>query len=489
MGSNRGFMTYERLTPKDRPAIERLRDWEEFRDMLPEKDLRLQGARCMDCGVPFCHTGAVLGPMPAGCPLHNLVPEWNDMVYRGLWKEAADALLKTNPFPEFTARVCPALCEGSCTLGMNREPVAIKSIEHAIIERAYAEGWITPHPPKTRTGKKVAVVGSGPSGMACAWRLNRLGHTVTIFEREDRPGGLLMYGIPNMKLDKGVVMRRIELMEKEGIEFVTGVAIGKDKPVADLKKEFDAVVLCCGATKPRDLPIEGRELSGIYYAVDFLTGATKMLLAGLDPGDAAITARDKNVVMIGGGDTGTDCVATSIRMGCKNATQLEILSQPPKSRAENNPWPEYPKVLKTDYGQIEAATIYGNDPRSYLISAKRFIGDESGQVKQIQAVKIEWELTNGRFAPVEVPNSETIIDADLVILAMGFLGPEDTVPGQLDLKRDARSNVQADETDYATSIPGVFAAGDVRRGQSLVVWAMDEGINAADSCDRYLQKK
>lgn len=485
MGNKCGFLLYERALPEERPIEERIRDWREFRGVMPQEAMRLQGARCMDCGVPFCHTGGLLGTQFAGCPVQNLIPEWNDMVYRGLWREAAAVLLKTNPFPEFTGRVCPAPCEGSCTVGMNRSPVAIKCIEAAIIERAFAEGWMRPEIPAKRTGKSVVVVGSGPSGLAAAWKLNRLGHRVVVMERSDRPGGLLMYGIPNMKLDKTVVMRRVELMEAEGVEFVTGLEVGKQKPARDLLDEFQALVLCCGSTKPRDLPVEGRDLRGIHFAVEYLTGATARLLAGGDPADAAITARGKNVVVIGGGDTGTDCVATALRQGCKSVTQLEIMPRPPEVRAETNPWPEYPSVLKTDYGQAEAAAIFGADPRRYLVSTKRFVG-EGGEVRAVETTQVVWQRRDGRMMPVETPGTEKTFEAELVLLAMGYTGCEDPVPEQLGLRRDPRGSIVAAETDYAAGVPGVFAAGDARRGQSLVAWAIQEGLGAACSCDRYL---
>jgi glutamate synthase (NADPH) small chain len=489
MAKPTGFMEYDRELPGDLPAEERILHWKEFHRPFPEEKLRTQGARCMDCGIPFCHTGKLLNGMAAGCPINNLIPEWNDLIYRGLWRQALERLLKTNNFPEFTGRVCPAPCEGSCTLGMNEEPVTIKNIEYTIIERGYAEGWITPEPPAVRTGKKVAVIGSGPAGLACADLLNRAGHFVTVFERADRVGGLLMYGIPNMKLDKGIVQRRIDLMAAEGIEFVTRTEVGKNYPAENLLKEFDAVALCGGATKPRDLPVEGRELKGIHFAVDFLHANTRNLLGGSpeDTNPVMVSARYKDVVVIGGGDTGTDCVGTSLRHGCRSVVQFEILDRPPAARQSDNPWPEWPKVFKVDYGQEEAASIFGDDPRSFDIQTKRFVGDEKGHVKEIHTIQVEWAPgANGRMAPREIPGTEKVWPAQVVLLAMGFLGPEDQLLGQLGVERDERSNVRAAYGKFATSIPGVYTAGDMRRGQSLVVWAINEGRGAAREIDRYL---
>lgn len=489
MGKPTGFMEYQRELPGDLPPQERILHWKEFHRPFPEEKLRTQGARCMDCGIPFCHTGKLLNGMASGCPINNLIPEWNDLVYRGLWQQALERLFKTNNFPEFTGRVCPAPCEGSCTLGINDPPVTIKNIELAIIEKGYEEGWITPQPPAVRTGKQVAVVGSGPSGLACADLLNRAGHSVTVFERADRIGGLLMYGIPNMKLDKQVVQRRIDLMAAEGVRFVTRTEVGKDYPADQLLSEFDAVALCGGATKPRDLPIEGRELKGIHFAMEFLHANTRNLLGGSLADDATVTisARGRDVIVIGGGDTGTDCVGTSLRHGCSSLTQFEILDRPPLERQPDNPWPEWPRVYKVDYGQEEAMAVYGQDPRIYNIVTKRFVGDENGRVKELHTVQVEWVAgANGRPAPREIPGTEKVWPAQLVLLAMGFLGPEDQLLGQLNVERDERSNVRAEPGRYATSIPGVFSAGDMRRGQSLVVWAIHEGRGAAREIDRYL---
>jgi len=487
MGKPTGFIEYLRELPLDRSAIERIGDWNEFHFHMEEAKLRDQAARCMDCGIPFCHTGTLLSGMASGCPIHNLIPEWNDLVYRGLWKEALDRLHKTNNFPDFTGRVCPAPCEGSCVLGINAPPVTIKNLECAIIDRGWDEGWVVPEPPEVRTGKKVAVVGSGPAGLCAAAQLNKAGHSVTVFEREDRVGGLLMYGIPNMKLDKEkVVLPRVEQMEAEGVKFVTNTEVGANYPAKKLLQEFDAVVLCTGATKPRDLPIEGRNLKGIHFAMDFLTANTRSLLDQHKNGNF-ISAEGKDAMVIGGGDTGTDCVGTAMRHGCKSLVQLEILPRPPMERAKDNPWPEWPKVYRLDYGQEEAAAKFGADPRTYLTTAKKFLGDEDGQVKEVLTVQIQWERNEkGQFVPKEVPGTEQFLPAQLVLLAMGFLGPEQPLLEALGVERDARTNIQAEFEKYSTSLKGVFAAGDCRRGQSLVVWAFNEGRGAARECDRYL---
>lgn len=487
MGKPTGFIEYLRELPLDRSALERIRDWKEFHHHMEEKKLREQGARCMDCGIPFCHTGTLISGMASGCPIHNLIPEWNDLVYRGLWKEALERLHKTNNFPDFTGRVCPAPCEGSCVLGINSPPVTIKNLECAIIDRGWEQGWVIPEPPQVRTGKKVAVIGSGPAGLCAAAQLNKAGHTVTVFERADRVGGLLMYGIPNMKLDKEkVVLPRIQHMEAEGVKFMTNTEVGVNFPVAKLLKEFDASVLCTGATKARDLPIEGRNLKGIHFAMDFLTHNTRSLLDQHKNGNF-ISAEGKDVMVIGGGDTGTDCVGTSMRHGCKSLVQLEILPQPPMDRAKDNPWPEWPKVYRLDYGQEEAAAKFGADPRVYLTTAKKFIGDDNGWVKEVLTVQIQWERNDkGQFVPKEVTGTEQVRPVQLVLLAMGFLGPEQPLLESLGVERDPRSNVKADYEKYSTSLKGVFAAGDCRRGQSLVVWAFNEGRGAARECDRYL---
>jgi glutamate synthase (NADPH/NADH) small chain len=487
MGKPTGFMEYLREVAQEVTPADRIRNWDEFHLPMPEDNLRTQGARCMDCGTPFCHTGMTISGMASGCPVNNLIPEWNDLVYRGLWEEALERLHKTNNFPEFTGRVCPAPCEGSCVLGITSPPVTIKNIEYSIAEKGWESGWITPNPPQQRTGKKVAVIGSGPAGLAAAAQLNTAGHWVTVYERADRPGGLLMYGIPNMKLDKQqVVQRRLDVLEAEGVTFVCNTEVGKDISAENLLKEFDSVVLCTGSTRPRDLPIEGRELKGIHFAMEFLSANTQAVLDGT-PGDNYISAAGKDVVIIGGGDTGTDCVGTSIRHGCASVTQVEIMPQPPETRSAANPWPEWPKVYKMDYGQEEAAAMFGDDPRAYLTTATKFEGDDEGNVKAVHTVQIQWgKDENGRFVPQNVPGTEKVIPAQLVLLAMGFLGPEQPLVDALGLEKDGRSNVKAEHEQYTTSIPGVFAAGDCRRGQSLVVWAINEGRGAARECDRYL---
>ncbi len=487
MGKPTGFIEYQREVSSELLPIDRIHNWDEFHLALPDQNLRDQGARCMDCGTPFCHTGTLIGGMASGCPINNLIPEWNDLVYRGLWREALDRLHKTNNFPEFTGRVCPAPCEGSCVLSIHNPAVTIKNIEHSIIDKGWAEGWIVPEPPTKRTGKKVAVVGSGPAGLCVAAQLNKAGHWVTVLERADRPGGLLMYGIPNMKLEKEqVVLRRLKLLEAEGVTFQCNMEVGKNLSAADLRKDFDAVVLCTGATKPRDLPIEGRELQGIHFAMDFLTANTQAVLDNA-PNSQYISAAGQDVVIIGGGDTGTDCVGTSIRHGCKSVTQLEIMPSPPLTRAANNPWPEWPKVYKMDYGQEEAAAKFGSDPRAYLTTATKFEGDDQGNVTGIHIVQVQWEKNEqGQFVLKHLAGTERVLPAQRVLLAMGFLGPEQPLLDELGVERDARSNIKAEYDKYTTSIPGVFAAGDCRRGQSLVVWAFNEGRGAARECDLYL---
>ncbi len=487
MGKPTGFIEYLREVASEISPTDRIHNWDEFHLPLEEDKLRNQGARCMDCGTPFCHTGTIISGMASGCPINNLIPEWNDLVYRGLWQEALERLHKTNNFPEFTGRVCPAPCEGSCVLGINNPPVTIKNIEHTIIDKGWEEGWVVPEPPSRRTGKKVAVIGSGPAGLCAAAQLNKAGHWVTVFERADRPGGLLMYGIPNMKLDKeDVLLRRLKVLEQEGVTFTCNTEVGKDLPGETLLKDYDSVVLCTGATRPRDLPIEGRSLQGIHFAMDFLTANTQSVLDQRHTNNF-ISAQDKDIVIIGGGDTGTDCVGTSIRHGCRSLVQLEILPKPPSERAANNPWPEWPKVYRMDYGQEEAAAIFGDDPRGYLTTSTQFEGDENGHVKAVHTVQVQWHRNEqGQFIPQQIPGTEQVLPAQLVLLAMGFLGPEQPLLDALGVERDGRSNVKANHGEYATSIPGVFAAGDCRRGQSLVVWAFNEGRGAARACDLYL---
>lgn len=487
MGKSTGFMEYDSALQADRSPQERIQDWNEIHCPMPEEGLQVQASRCMECGIPFCHTGMMMNGLVSGCPLHNLMPEFNDLVYRGLWQEALSRLLKTNNFPEFTGRVCPAPCEGACTAGLVVDPVTIKNIECSIVDKGFEQGWIVPQPPEVRTGKKVAVVGSGPSGLACAAQLNRAGHLVTVFERAERVGGLLMYGIPNMKLDKQVVERRVQAMKEEGILFRTGTEVGVNYPAGKLLEAFDATVLCGGATVPRNLVVSGRELTGIHFAMDFLKLSTKSLLdSDLKDGNY-ISAAGKDVLVIGGGDTGTDCVGTALRHGCRSVQQLEIMPQLPLLRSAENPWPQFPRVHKVDYGQEEAAQQFGNDPRIYSITTKRFVGDDQGRLKEVHTISVDWQRNDrGQLCPTEIAGTEKVWPADLVLLAMGFLGPEDTLLNQLTIERDNRSNVKADDSKFATSVPGVFAAGDMRRGQSLVVWAIHEGRSAARECDKFL---
>jgi len=479
MGKPTGFKEFERKTEPYRDSTVRLGDFAEIYTEHNEELLKTQGARCMDCGVPFCQSDT-------GCPIDNLIPEWNDLVYHGRWRDAIDRLHKTNNFPEFTGRVCPAPCEGACVLGIIEPAVAIKNIECAIVDRAFAEGWIKAEIPEQRTGKKVAVVGSGPAGLAAAAQLNKVGHLVTVYERADRIGGLLMYGIPNMKLDKHYVDRRVELLRDEGVEFVTNADVGRNVDIKDLMQDNDALLLATGATSPRDLPIPGREARGVHFAMEFLSANTKSLLdSKLDDGNY-ISAKDKHVIVIGGGDTGTDCIGTSLRHGCKSVVNFELLPKPPIERAPDNPWPTCPHIFRVDYGHQEATARQGQDPRTYCVLSKEFLQDASGTLTGVITVEVSWSNENGQWKMEEVPGSEKEWQADLVLLAMGFLGPEHYVSDALAIEYDARSNYQAEYGRYATSVPGVYAAGDCRRGQSLVVWGINEGREAAREIDRFL---
>ncbi len=487
MGKPTGFKEFERTLPEDRDPTLRILDWNEFHDHLPVDQLQEQGARCMDCGVPFCHTGGIMANMASGCPINNLIPEWNDLVYRDRWRDALNRLHKTNNFPEFTGRVCPAPCEGACVLGITDPPVTIKSIEQSIIDRGFKEGWVTASPPSKRTGKSVAIVGSGPAGLAAAAQLNQAGHNVTVYERSDRIGGLLMYGIPNMKLEKWIVQRRVDLMAEEGVQFVTNTEIGKDLPATQLMEEFDATILCVGATKPRDLPVPGRDLNGVHFAMEFLHGNTKSLLDSDHKDANYINAKGKNVIVIGGGDTGTDCLGTAMRHGCNSLINFEIVNEPPDERAANNPWPQWPRIFRVDYGHAEAAAKFGKDPRLFQIETTEFIGDDDGNLKALKACEVDWSKPTPDGPPFSrVPGTEQTFEVDLVFLAMGFLGPEQIIAEQLGVSTDSRSNFQAEYGKYATNIDGVFASGDCRRGQSLIVWAINEGREAARECDRYL---
>ena len=489
MGKSTGFMEYQRVNNPGIEPLERIKNYREFHTPISDEDRQKQGARCMNCGVPFCQYGKPICGMVAGCPLNNLCPDWNDLVFKGFWDEALERLMLTNAFPEFTSRVCPALCEKACVCGLNDEPVTTKENEYSIIEHGYASGTMKAHVPAHRTGKKVAVIGSGPSGLSTAYWLNIRGHEVTVYEKQDRPGGLLMYGIPNMKLEKSVILRRIKILEEEGIVFKCNVDIGVDVTYEELKSQYDAIVLCCGAGNPRDIKAEGREAKGIYFAVDFLRATTKSLLASNMADTKYISAKYKDVIIIGGGDTGNDCVGTCMRHGCKSVTQLEMMPAPPVERAANNPWPEWPKVLKTDYGQEEAAAVFGHDPRVYCTTVKRFISDERGKLSAVETVKLQSvkDETTGRFNMVPVEGTEETLPCQLVLIAAGFLGPQKYVVDAFGVETNARSNVETGSS-HATSVEGVFAAGDMRRGQSLVVWGLREGRDVASEVDEYLMK-
>lgn len=487
MGKTGGFLDFERKTSQALEPTIRIKNYNEFHIPLSKDEQRKQGARCMDCGVPFCQNGQMIAGMASGCPLHNLIPEWNDLVYQDNYKVALQRLLKTNVFPEFTCRVCPALCEKACTCSLNGDAVSVKENERAIIEFGYTNHLIKAQKDIARTNKKIAIIGSGPSGLACADKLNKRGHNVTVFERNDRVGGLLMYGIPNMKLEKHIIDRRINIMKEEGVEFIVNQNITKEEQANTLLKEYDAVVLACGASNPRDIKVAGREASGIYFAVDFLKSTTKALLDNELSKDF-INAKNKNVLVIGGGDTGNDCVGTSIRHGCKSVLQLEMLPQPPIKRADDNPWPEWPKVLKTDYGQEESIAVFKKDPRIYQTTVKQFIKNDKNEVIKAELVKLEfiYNENTGRLDMREIAGSEYLVDCDMVLIAAGFLGAQANVAKAFNVKLDARTNIIADEINHKTNIDKVFATGDVRRGQSLVVWAMKEGMDTARAIDEYL---
>ena len=486
MGKPTGFLEYERKNNQAVEPLERIKNFNEFHTPMREKDRREQAARCMNCGVPFCQSGMMIGGMASGCPLNTLMPAWNDLLSQGNYKKALQMLRQTNNFPEFTSRVCPALCEAACTCGLNDTPVTCKANENAIIEYGYANDLMGAQPPKNRTGKKVAVIGSGPSGLAAADQLNRRGHSVTVYERNDHIGGLLMYGIPNMKLEKWVIDRKQKVMEEEGVKFVVNADVGKDVKAADLMKEYDSVILACGASNPRDIKAKGREAEGIYFAVDFLTRSTKHVLTGKKEG--WVDTKGKHVIVIGGGDTGNDCVGTAVRQGAKSVTQLEMMPKLPDERAASNPWPEWPRVCKTDYGQEEAIAVFGHDPRIYQTTVKEFIADKNGKLKKVKLVKLEAKKDpkTGRMNMTEIAGSEFEMPADVVLIAAGFLGAQEYVAKAFGVKLNARTNVETAPGEFKTSVDKVFTAGDMHRGQSLVVWGINEGRHVAKEVDKFL---
>ena len=485
MGNPMDFLTVPRVDAPERDPDKRLADYQEFQIVSPDELARTQAGRCMNCGIPFCHSGRTLSGTTAGCPIHNLIPDFNDLVFRGKWREAWALLSSTNNLPEVTGRVCPAPCEGSCTVGLDGSPVAIKSLEQAIADRAFAQGWVTPKMPTARSGFSVAVVGSGPAGLSCAEELNALGHSVIVYEKSDRPGGLLMYGIPAMKLDKTLLQRRVSVLEAAGVKFILGVEVGQQVSVQELLAQHDALVLAAGAGRPRDLPVDGRQFKGVHLAVPYLTTNTKSLLDTGAPPTGELSAHGKRVVVIGGGDTGTDCVATSLRQGAVSVTQLEVLPRPPDERSPQNPWPEWPKVLRVDYGQEEAAAKFGEDPRKFCVRTTSFEGDDQGRLVAVHTIRVERQ---GKGYERLLAGTEERIPAEMALLAMGFLGPEPLLPERLDLKRNANDTVWANE-DKMTSVPGVFVAGDMSRGPSLVVWAIREGREVARAVERFLRPR
>lgn len=488
MGKATGFMEYSRQKPEERNPLARLNDWNDYSSPFSDELLSQQGARCMDCGTPFCHMGMEVQGTTSGCPVHNLIPEWNDLVYRGRWKEALERLLKTNNFPEFTGQVCPAPCEGSCTVAISDPAVTIKSIERTIIDKGFEQGWVTPRIPEKRTGKKVAIVGSGPAGLASADQLNQAGHNVTVYERADRPGGLLTYGIPNMKLEKGIVERRVNLMQQEGIDFITNTEIGIDITAEELRKQYDAIILCIGAKKSRDLKFEGREAKGVDFAMDYLTTATKSLLDSNFTDGQFIDTKGKDVVVIGGGDTGADCVATALRQECNSVVLFQILPKPPETRAANNMWPAYPNVYSPAYAHEEAKAKFGEDPNQYLIQTKKVVADENGNAKELHTIQVEAPIVeNGRMIFKEIPGTEKVWPAQFVFISVGFEGIEQPLLTQFGVET-VNQKIKATYGEHNTNVEGVFAAGDARRGQSLVVWAINEGREVAREVDNYLMK-